>query len=504
MQKRVSFLDLDGTLLNKTKKISKDIHDALKSYVKANNEMIICTGRWPLSANHFNKEIEKYNNYNNFYLISLNGAYIQDLKNNKLLFNKPIRNDVFEKLLMVQKKFKVAMWIYSEHGIKNKIIYSTKIPFKKLVSKFNYGSVIEYNHNIHKNDDKYKILFMSLNDTKLNHLFKWLKDNFEDYLTIIKTSKRNIEITAHNVNKGTAVDFLKKLNNWDLTQLNAFGDSGNDVSMFETSGYRFAFKNKNKALIKLSNFVFKKNKYIPKVLDDVANNRYYYDFKENENILIDVASHEMKHNFLNTAKYLYLWNYIIFNKHITLSSLNLPFWVNKVIFKEFLENKNIIIKSCNDNVVFSEKEKKFIFAKSFSDTQIENLRKYLQDQKVKLFVFETIKGSYLVYENERLLNLFLVENNLTKHDFNFVVKQKLFKLNKEFKEVLSLSIFGIYPKELINSFKIIRQRKMFHLFSRNPKFVDDRKYTKTFKIESTSKSSEIFYVIDKYLKSKTI
>lgn len=504
MQKKYGFFDLDGTLLSETKKIPKNIFNSLKKFADDGNEIIICTGRWPLSANYFNKQIEAFNNKTNHYLISLNGAYIENLKTNKLIYHKPIREDVFEKLLMIHEKFKVSMWIYSKEGIANKIIYSTKIPFKKLVSKFNYGSVIEYNHNLHKNDEKYKILFMSLNDSKLNFLYSWLIENFSDYLTIIKTSKRNIEITANNVDKGEAVRFLQNLNNLNIDQLYSFGDSGNDVPMFKTTGYRFAFKRKNKQLVNLSNFFFKKNKLLGKVIEDASIEKYNYKFSNDNNLQIDFFNLESKFNLIEPTKQIYLWNYILKSNNITIGSINYPNWINKIIFRDFFKNNNLILKSNNGNIIFSTKEKKFIFAKSFSDTQTENLKNFIEEKQVKLFIFENQKGTYLIYDNEKLLNLFFKETKFQKSHFNYVIKQKLFNLKNNFKDVYSLSLYCIYPKDLKTSFKITKQNKLFHITSRYQKYVDESQYTKSFKVETFASTKEIFTNINNYLKTKII
>lgn len=506
MIEKYAFLDLDGTLLKHMKKISKKNIVSLQNFINSNGEVIICTGRWPISANIFNNQITNFTNKANPYLISLNGAYIEDLNQNKIIYQSPIRNDVFEKLLLIQKKFNVPMWIYSKYGIENRKIFSLNIPFKKIVSKFNYGQVINYDHEKYKNDDKYKILFISLNKKKINKLYKWLSDNFSSYLSVIKTSSKNIEITAKNIDKGFGVKKIMELKNINLNQVYAFGDSGNDVAMFLNSGYRFSFGNKNKTLNSISNFCLDSNNKLASIINNIASNNYDVCFEENKKstLFIEISDNFNNIKSLEITKFWYLWNYIINQKNVVINSPYYPNWSNKIIFRDFLLSKFSILKSNNLNSTYSEKEKKFIFAKSFSDTQIKEVEKFFDNniKNLKIFIYENINNElFLVYQNEKILNIFLKKFNFSKDFFTSMKRYDFFNRTKEFKNVLSVSLFGIFPKELENNFLISKQDEIFHILNKNENEKENKsKHHLTFKLSNNKNTNNNLELINNFIK----
>lgn len=502
MRKKYGFIDLDGTLLNHVKKISKKNLTSLEKFTNNDGEIVICTGRWPVSASIFSSQISNFTKKQNPYLISLNGAYIQNLKTNELISSSSIEESVFEKLLETQRKFSSFMWIYSKYGIENKIIFSYKIPLKKIVSKFNYGIVRDYDEIKYKNDPKYKVLFFSLSTNKISKIYKWLSQNFSQILSIIKTSRRTIEITPLGIDKGFGVKTIKKLNKLNLNQIYAFGDSGNDVAMFEQSGFRFSFGHKNKKLDELANFSLNTNKKISNVinkLSDIENN-LVFDMSKKIYLNIELVSNNF--NVINFTKYWYFWNYLINQKELTINSSFYPNWSNKIILKNFLINKNLFIWSNNRNSVYSEKEEEFIFAKSFSDTQIEKIKNFFEKNSnfIKLFIFENTKGkTYLIYENEEILNSFLWSNKINKNVFDFLKNKNLFDVKKEFKNILSVSFFNIFPKDLEVDFKVSKQGRVFHVLNKSTN-IEKQNNNIEFLINSSVDESKDFDLLNEYFK----
>ena len=98
-----AFIDLDGTLLNQRKIIPKNNLIALKKYVENDGNIVITTGRWPISAKKINDKIEKFSQIKNKYLISMNGANIFDLKENKIIYEKQINLNIFNEILQETK-----------------------------------------------------------------------------------------------------------------------------------------------------------------------------------------------------------------------------------------------------------------------------------------------------------------------------------------------------------------------------------------------------------------
>jgi hydroxymethylpyrimidine pyrophosphatase-like HAD family hydrolase len=85
MKYKLLAIDLDGTLLSKTKHISNKNLDELKKYIEQDGTPILTTGRSIISSQKFVDQIDEYTGYQSKYVVSFNGAHIKDLVNNKII-----------------------------------------------------------------------------------------------------------------------------------------------------------------------------------------------------------------------------------------------------------------------------------------------------------------------------------------------------------------------------------------------------------------------------------
>ncbi|MBD5445995.1 MAG: Cof-type HAD-IIB family hydrolase [Mycoplasma sp.] len=385
MDYKLTLVDLDGTLLNKAGNIPKKHLNVLKKYSDMGGKIAICTGRWPVSAKFFNSQIQEYIRKNNDYMISLNGAVISNPNTGKIFFNSSIDEEIFKKLLLIREKFKVAMWIYSKEGIASKIIHTFQIPFKKLISKFNYGKVVSHD-KFSTNIEVLKILFIHWNKKRIEKVYEWLTKYFSNYLTISKTSSNNLEVTAYKTSKGYALDKMSMLLNIPKSEIAVFGDSGNDASMFEKAGLKICIGEKNRYLMDLSNaYVGKSDGGFSKAISEYLLN----DFPRFNNKDVSVS---LKWNNLDSlvpqryfTKKKYFWNYLVQQNKLNLFANN-PLWINLGYLKSFVINRNSFISSGNFNSLFSVKKNEFIFAKTFTAKEVIEIKEIIH----KLFELDNL------------------------------------------------------------------------------------------------------------------
>ena len=100
-------IDLDGTLLNAYKKISKSNLDALKHYSDKGGKIIIAPGRSISSARIYVDKIQKYIGKKLEYVITLCGARILD-KNEKEIKKCLIPNEISKKIYAKARELRVA------------------------------------------------------------------------------------------------------------------------------------------------------------------------------------------------------------------------------------------------------------------------------------------------------------------------------------------------------------------------------------------------------------
>lgn len=81
-------------------------------------------------------------------------------------------------------------------------------------------------------------------------------------IEIVSTQGTDLEITAHGITKGKSLEKLYQQLGFSKEQVIAFGDSGNDLSMIETTGYFIAPRNATAEIQALA------NRIVPDVRED--------------------------------------------------------------------------------------------------------------------------------------------------------------------------------------------------------------------------------------------
>lgn len=247
------FLDVDGTLLGPDHKISPRNLSVIQ-YVQEHHRIpvFLATGRPP-------QDLKKY--YNQLGLdtpaICMNGAYIIDLKNNRLIKEEKIPLDLVSVFKKECNQYPVALVYYQgsrwmttklsphiEKEVHNADNTIEVIPFEKIID-----------HWKNKNDSPHKMGLLSNDEKILTSTCKGLREKFRSTLNIQRSQSNFIEVTSHHVSKGKALDFLLQTYPFQRENILAIGDSDNDISMLEWAGMGIAMGNAGEHIKKLSNAV---------------------------------------------------------------------------------------------------------------------------------------------------------------------------------------------------------------------------------------------------------
>ncbi len=94
--KKLFAIDLDGTLLNKKKHISKESLNALKEYANAGGEIVIITGKSISSGKKYINIIEKKLDIKLKYAGFLAGSIVYDLQNDKIVAHERFKEEDLE------------------------------------------------------------------------------------------------------------------------------------------------------------------------------------------------------------------------------------------------------------------------------------------------------------------------------------------------------------------------------------------------------------------------
>ena len=259
MKYKMVCIDMDGTLLNRRKRISKINKKTIKEAHDRGVEIVVTTGRLYNNAAYFSKILGV-----NSPVIAANGAIVIDQKTNEIIYEQEIPTDTCIKVLEILQKNKVyfhfntTSTIYCNNFLSKlatRIYMSKHVNFENMEVSY---KVIKKNTNwlnIFKIEEGRiaKCIAVSPYKEKIISTRKEL-----DSLGLVKTfasGKHSIEINFNKVSKANAIKALLEKYGIDRSELMCIGDSENDISMIEFSGLGIAMGNAIDSLKKVADYI---------------------------------------------------------------------------------------------------------------------------------------------------------------------------------------------------------------------------------------------------------
>lgn len=237
-------IDMDGTLLVDTQKVSEENKNAIKEAINKGVHVAITTGRLYGCAKLYSDSIGLKTP-----IIASNGAFIGDI-NGDTIFENPLSENNIRDFLKITSKYDLFSYLTTNSSIISfkevpedhmyKVLNKTLKKDDQIVfhTLDNIDSVYDFHdENILKGVSIEKIDFCKLNKAK-----EELKSCSSD-LEIVSSWNNNFEVMKKGSSKGDAVKQLSKFLNIDKKDIMCIGDSENDLSMIEYAGIGVAMGN---------------------------------------------------------------------------------------------------------------------------------------------------------------------------------------------------------------------------------------------------------------------
>lgn len=249
--KKVIFIDIDGTLRNDKKEITKTTIAALKETKKIGYEIVLCTGRPCDYTKKINIEIGCR------YIIYNNGGGIYDTLEKKVLYENSMKKENIITLYNIIENLNVRFIISS-----NCTTYVNKIKDNEKLIELPIDEFLKTNDVVQVTitSDEYNIIKNMKKDIEnikfvniINQSKHLLDDNFE-----IKGTTY-YDIVDRNTSKGNAIKYFCELFNISKEDRIGIGDSDNDLTMFLECGFKVAMGNALPELKKYANYITDSN-----------------------------------------------------------------------------------------------------------------------------------------------------------------------------------------------------------------------------------------------------
>lgn len=230
MEKKILFLDLDGTLLNDEKKITEENLMAIEKAIDAGHAVVVTTGRPKGGISEQIKALKM--DRPGCYAIAANGATIYNTHTGEIIYESGVPREHLRYAFEQAYQYGVFPQTYTRDAVLAEKDTPELQYYCKLV-KMPYEIVEDVTSRLEY--DPIKMLFIHLDDrSKLEafraHVEPWYQ---ERQLEVFFSSDRHLEFMPQGVNKGAGVRFLSEYLGVSYENTLAAGDAENDISMLQ-------------------------------------------------------------------------------------------------------------------------------------------------------------------------------------------------------------------------------------------------------------------------------
>lgn len=238
MKYKMIALDLDGTLNNDQKEISQKTKDALIAVQKQGVTVVLATGRPTpgLKRESDALELEKYNGI----LLSYNGGKVVDASSKEVLYEESLPNEIAVKLLKHIEEMPVTPIVddgidyYTVSKDEFMIGFESKLNNIGIKEVENVAAAVDFN--------PVKVLIAAPKEL-LVPVIEQIKEPFLKELSFVQSTPYFLEATVKGINKASSLQAVCDKLEIDPSEVMAFGDQLNDVSMIKFAGLGVAMGN---------------------------------------------------------------------------------------------------------------------------------------------------------------------------------------------------------------------------------------------------------------------
>lgn len=242
---RLILTDMDGTLLSPDLTVSPSNRQAILDARAAGVETAIATGRLDLLVLDYVRQLDI-----RLPVVSCNGALIRDCSTGEIVHMKSVPADSAEAVLELCLELGIDALAYAPDAVYHPR-YSRRVSFFNDYNRLAAagGTPPVPLHAYDRSDVRaiaaagvFKIFLARLRDGDIEQAARRIRAEVPDIGTVNSVGD-SLDVMHAEVSKGEALRILAAHAGLTPSQVAAFGDSENDVSMFEAAGVSFAMGN---------------------------------------------------------------------------------------------------------------------------------------------------------------------------------------------------------------------------------------------------------------------
>lgn len=238
MDYKMIVLDLDGTLTNRDKIITKRTKDTLKQAMECGKIVVLASGRPTCGVTPLAEELEleKYGGY----ILSFNGAVIQNCRTKEIVAKQMLPVEINRTLAELADKERVALLTYEGEWV---ITSDETNPYVHLEAKINQMKVRQIDDMGSHVDFAVPKMIMTEEGDYLAGVEGRVKAALGSNFSVYRSEPFFLEILPKGIDKAQRLETLLQLLGISREEMIACGDGYNDLTMIQYAGLGVAMEN---------------------------------------------------------------------------------------------------------------------------------------------------------------------------------------------------------------------------------------------------------------------
>ena len=236
--RKIVFLDIDGTLVNSEKKITPATKAALMRIQKEGVKVAIASGRPSKGVVPFADELEldKFGGY----IMPFNGCNIINYQTKEVVFANTLSMDTVKRTYETAKEYGLEMITYKGDVILSETDDNPYLLIEARINKMDVEKV----KNVYEAIEEPPVKCLILGDGDyLGKIESEIKEKIGAGANVFRSEPFFIEVVPEGLDKAAAIAELIKKTGIKREDTIAFGDGFNDVSMVDYAGIGVAMSN---------------------------------------------------------------------------------------------------------------------------------------------------------------------------------------------------------------------------------------------------------------------
>ncbi|PXV95749.1 hypothetical protein C8E03_101379 [Lachnotalea glycerini] len=243
-------LDIDGTLTNSKKEISKKTKEAILNTQARGHHIVLASGRPTPGIMPLAKEL-LMDQFGGF-VLSFNGAKVINCNNNEVIFQKVIPLELLPEIYQAAIEEKVGIISYDDTSI---ITASEIDEYIEKESKINHMPIKAVDDFISYINYPINKCLMTGEPKYLAKVEKRMKLRFGDKLSIYRSEPFFLEIMPLHIDKAHSLEKLLDTLHMSREQMISCGDGYNDLTMIQYAGKGVAMGNAQKEIQEAADYI---------------------------------------------------------------------------------------------------------------------------------------------------------------------------------------------------------------------------------------------------------